>query len=41
MSIFAPTKNNAVVGLDHLLKYGTDLDNSKLIGMTPSAAADQ
>jgi hypothetical protein len=39
MSIFAPTKNNAVARLEHLLQYGTDPGNAKLIGVTPKAAA--
>lgn len=39
MSIFAPSKNNAVARLQHLLEHGIDPGNATLIGITPKAAA--
>jgi restriction system protein len=38
MSIFAPSKNNAVPRLEHLLGHGTDPGNASLMGLTPRAA---
>ncbi|RAO30049.1 hypothetical protein ONO86_05601 [Micromonospora noduli] len=39
MSIFAPSKNNAVARLEHLLVHGTDPGNTTLTGITPTTAA--
>lgn len=39
MSIFAPSKNNAAIRLQHLLGQGTDPGNARLIGISPKAAA--
>ncbi|MEU0559891.1 restriction endonuclease [Dactylosporangium sp. NPDC006015] len=39
MSIFAPSKNNAVARLEHLLRFGTDPGNAALTGVTPKGAA--
>jgi restriction system protein len=39
MSIFAPSKNNAIARLEHLLSHGSDPGNAVIAGTTPKVAA--